>query len=182
MLITLSLIFISILFIMFASEREPIRWTHRLRRFQVGLSCQAECVAPDAVIYQAGNDYLSAIEWLTRAALGKHTQHAPEYLTGRFLTHFQTIVNYQLIPGHALFVGVMTSQHHIQVPHFSEDGGRCLVVDTQTERRMKSRKMNNHEWLLKQDLGDGALVFQLPYDARVQRWTDTSPLPNTLRK
>jgi hypothetical protein len=80
MLITLTLIFISILFIMLAAECEPIRWTYSLRRFQVAVSCQAACVAPDAVIYQACNDYLSAIEWLTRAALGKHTQRAPEYL------------------------------------------------------------------------------------------------------
>ena len=143
MLITLTLTFISTLFILFAAGCEAIRWTHRLRWPQVGVSCKAECVAPDDVIYQAGNDYLSAIEWLTWAALGKYNQHAPEYLTGRFLAHFQPIVNYQLITDHGFFVGILTSQHHIQVRHFSEVGGRCLVVDTQTERRMKSRQMNS---------------------------------------
>ena len=64
----------------------------------------------------------------------------------------------------------MTARHHIQVRQFSEDGCRCLVVDCQTERRMESHQLVDSGWSLAQDLGDGALVFQMCYDTRAQRW------------
>ncbi len=95
MLIALILIFISIFCILFVVGREPIPWTHRLRRIHAGVSRKAEWVAPDDVVHQVTADYLDALEWLTSAALGEQTHRAPQFLAGRFLTRFQTIINYQ---------------------------------------------------------------------------------------
>lgn len=170
MLIALILIFVGIFCILFVVGREPIPWSYRLRRVYPGVSRKAEWIAPDDVILQVRNDYLHAIEWLTRTALGEEISLAPHYLTGRFLERFQTIINYQNSPHHTHFVGVMTARHHIQVRQFSDDGSRCLVVDSQTERRVESRQLHHAGWSLAQDLGDGALVFQMCYDTKAQRW------------
>ena len=64
----------------------------------------------------------------------------------------------------------MTARHHLQVRHFSADGCRCIVVDCQTERRLESRQLIDRGWTLAQDLGDGALVFQMCYDTSARRW------------
>ena len=110
------------------------------------------------------------MEWLTEAALGEQLNRAPYYLTGRFLTRFQTIINYQRTPRQIHFIGQMTARHHVQVRQFSEDGSRCLVVDCQTERRVESHQMKDSGWSLAQDLGDGAVVFQMCYDPHSKRW------------
>ncbi|MEP6986665.1 MAG: hypothetical protein ABI970_13750 [Chloroflexota bacterium] len=170
MLIALILIFISIFFILFVVGREPIPWTNRLRRIHAGVSRKAEWVAPDDVVHEVCNDYLHAVEWLAGAAVGEQTNRAPHYLAGRFLTRFQTIINYQNAPHRTYFIGVMTARHHLQVRQFSEDGCRCLVVDCQTERHMESLHLGDCEWSLAQDLGDGALVFQMCYDTNARRW------------
>jgi hypothetical protein len=170
MLIALVLIFVGIFCILFAVGREPIPWTNRLRRVHPGVSRKAEWVAPDDVIHQVRNDYLRAVEWLAGAAMGEQTHRAPHYLTGRFLTRFQTIINYQAAPHHIQFVGIVTARHHVQVRQFSEDGSRCLVVDCQTEQRIESHHLNDYGWSLAQDLGDGALVFQMGYDAKSNHW------------
>ncbi len=170
MLIALVLIFVGIFCILFTVGREPIPWTNRLRRVHAGVSHKAEWVAPDDVLCQVSSDYLGAVEWLTVAALGDQTHRAPQYLTGRFLTRFQTIINYQSTPHHIHFIGLVTARHHVQVRQFSEDGSRCLVVDCQTERRVESHHINDNGWSLAQDLGDGALVFQMCYDPGANRW------------
>ncbi len=170
MLVALVLIFVGIFFILFAVGREPTPWTNRLRRVHAGVSRKAEWVAPDDVIQQVNSDYLCAIEWLADAALGEETHRAPHYLTGRFLTRFQTIINYQSAPSHLHFMGIVTARHHVQVRQFSEDGSRCLVVDCQTEQHIESRQLNDSGWSLAQDLGDAALVFQMCYDPISSRW------------
>jgi hypothetical protein len=170
MLIVPILIFISILIILFVVGREPIPWTNRLRRIHAGVARKAEWVAPDEVVHQVIHDYLHAIDWLTLAALGEQTHRAPQYLTGRFLTRFQTIVNYQTSQRPAYFVGVIMARHHIQVRQFSEDGCRCLIVDCQTERSIESRQLIDRGWSLHQALGDGTLVFQMCYDTKVRLW------------
>lgn len=170
MFIALVLIFVGIFCILFAVGREPIPWTNRLRRVHAGVSRKAEWVAPDDVIQQVSSDYLRAVEWLAGTALGEETHRAPHYLTGRFLTRFQTIINYQSAPNHLHFMGIVTARHHVQVRHFSEDGSRCLVVDCQTEQRIESRHFNDSGWSLTQDLGDAALVFQMCYDSRANHW------------
>ncbi len=170
MLIALVLIFVGIFCIVFVAGREPIPWTNRLRRVHAGVSRKAEWVAPDDVIQQVSSDYLCAVEWLAGAALGKDTHRAPYYLTGRFLTRFQTIINYQTAANHLHFMSIVTARHHVQIRQFSEDGSRCLVVDCQTEQRIESRQFNDSGWSLAQDLGDAALVFQMCYDSRTNHW------------
>ena len=170
MLIALILIFVGIFCILFVAGREPIPWTNRLRRVHPGVSRKAVWVAPDDVVRQVSDDYLRTVEWLTGAARGEKTHRAPEYLTGLFLSRFQTIINYQNSPHHTHFVGSMMARHHLQVRHFSDDGSRCLVVDCQTERRIESLQLHDYGWSLLQDLGDGTLVFQMRYDTRAQRW------------
>lgn len=44
------------------------------------------------------------------------------------------------------------------------------MVDCQTERRLESRQLIDRGWTLAQDLGDGALVFQMCYDTSARRW------------
>lgn len=170
MLIALILIFMGIFCILFVLGREPIPWTYRLRRIHAGVSHKAEWIAPDDVVRQVNSDYLSAVGWLAGATIGEQTHCAPQYLTGRFLTRFQTIINYHSSPRRPHFIGIMTARHHLQVRHFSADGCRCIVVDCQTERRLESRQLIDRGWTLAQDLGDGALVFQMCYDTSARRW------------
>ncbi|MBI1280231.1 MAG: hypothetical protein GC179_19045 [Anaerolineaceae bacterium] len=141
-----------------------------MRRVHAGVSRKAEWVAPDDVVQLVSTDYLRALDWLADAALGKDIHFAPRYLTGRFLTRFQTIINYQSAPNHLHFIGIMTARHHVQVRQFSEDGSRCLVVDCQTEQRIESRQLNDNGWFLLQDMGDAALVFQMCYDPISNHW------------
>ena len=141
-----------------------------MRRIFPGVSRKAEWVAPDEVVNQVRSDYLQTVEWLAGIAQGIEPQRAPHYLLGRFLARFQAIVNYGSTGKRVHFAGILTMHHHVQVRQFSEDGSRCLVVDCQTERRMESRYASQHHWSLTQDLGDGAMVFQMCYDVTVKRW------------
>lgn len=170
MLIALILIFVGIFCILFAVGRDPIPWTNRLRRVHAGVSRKAEWVAPDDVVFEVTSDYLQAVEWLAQAAVGEDTHRAPHYLSGRFLTRFQTIVNHQSRSNNVRFIGIVTARHHVQVRQFSEDGTRCLVVDCQTEQRVESYHKYDYTWSLAQDLGDGAFVYQMVYDLKANRW------------
>lgn len=170
MFIALVLILVGIFVILISVGREPIPWTSRLRRVQAGVARKAEWVAPEAVIEQVRRDYLEAVEWLGSAATDKALHAAPYYLMGRFLARFQTITNYTSNEKRIHFDGILTTQHHVQVRQFSEDGSRCIVIDCQTERRMESSYANQPAWSLRQDMGDGAVVFQMCYDVTVKRW------------
>ncbi len=170
MLIALILIFVGIFCILFTVGRDPIPWTNRLRRVHAGVSRKAEWVAPDDVVREVTSDYLQTVEWLAQAVVGEDIHRAPHYLTGRFLTRFQTIVNHQNVSNNVRFIGIMTARHHVQVRQFSEDGTRCLVVDCQTEQWVESYHKHDYTWSLAQDLGDGAFVFQMCYDPKANRW------------
>ncbi len=170
MLIALVLVLVASALIFFYLGREPMPWTLRLRRVQAGVAGKAEWVAPDAVVDQVRRDYLEAVEWLGGAAAGIALHGAHHYLMGRFLARFHMIINHTGNDKRIHFDGVMTMRHHVQVRQFSEDGSRCIVVDCQTERRMESRCSNHEDWSLGQDLGDGAVVFQMCYDIAGKRW------------
>jgi len=170
MVIALVLIVICALFVLFAVGREPIPWTSRLRRMNAGVSHQAEWIAPDDINSKVRDDYLQAIEWLQDAANHQHLDDSSHYLTGRFLTRFQLINNTRISSRSIRFNGVLIARHHVKVRQFSENGSCCLVIDSQTVRKMKSFQSNHPDWMLVQELGDCTAVFRMAYDATEKRW------------
>ncbi len=142
-----------------------VPWAHKMRRLP-----PAEWMAPDEVVEQAHGDYMRAQEWLGESQLwarGQQLHMAAYYLVGEALKRYQMALMQQ---GKARFIGVLRADHAVEVRHFSEDGDRCLLVDFQSGRRMATYNAHTRERLLTQDMGSGAVVYQMLYDMRDRRW------------
>lgn len=151
---------------------EQIPWMGKLRRIRAGAAHKAEWMAPDEVVQQVQADYLAAARWLQDSLLLPPSQQAARasfYLDGPYLRHCQTLFR-QHAADQPRLVGIMRADHQARVRHFSEDGRRCLVIDSQTQRRMATYDCRRHTRLHTQDLGDGAVVYQMLYDGRAKRW------------
>ena len=72
--------------------------------------------------------------------------------------------------GAPMFVGVLRSDHRLEVRRFSEDGERCLLVDHQTQRRMATYHTRTGQRAVTQDLGDATVVYSMIYDPSDVRW------------
>lgn len=171
-----SLLFVALLFVialmtMYGKSRVP--WAAQLRRLHAGVSQKAEWMAPDAVLQQVRSDYLLALDWLHDSALKNWTHqwtYAPLYLSGVFLRQHQQLLQQQRQTSGFRCVGVLRADHYVEIRYFSEDGERCLVVDSQSQRRMATYDPTTRARLHTQDLGDCAMVYQMNYDTRSQRW------------
>jgi hypothetical protein len=145
-----------------------VPWERKMRRLQPGDT--AEWMAPDEVVEQVRSDYLRALEWLGESQLwarGQQIQMAGYYLMGEALKRYQVALLHQ---PKVRFIGVLRADHEVEVRHFSETGDRCLLVDYQIGRRMATYNARTRERLMTQDLGSGAIVYQMAYDMRDRRW------------
>jgi hypothetical protein len=145
-----------------------VPWERKMRRLQPGDT--AEWMAPDEVVEQVRNDYLRAQDWLGESQLwarGQQLHMAAYYLSGEALKNHQVAL---LNQGRARFIGVLRADHEVEVRHFSETGDRCLLVDFQSGRRMATYNAQTRERLMTQDMGSGAVVYQLAYDLHDRRW------------
>lgn len=155
------------------SNSEHIPWLGKLRRIHAGVAHKAEWMAPDEVVEQVRADYLAAIDWLQNSVLedpSRQLTQAAVYLDGAHLKRYQTLFHQYYAGRGPRFVGVMRADHEVQVRCFSEDGSRCLVIDAQTQRRMATYDRRHETRLHTQDLGEGAVVYQMAYDSRDKRW------------
>jgi hypothetical protein len=169
--ILLALIAIAI--IMAMHSRGQVPWLPKMRRVRAGVARKAEWMAPDEVVDKVRTDYLTATRWLSDNVLSSWQQQwmlAPYYMSGLYLKRFQALVTQYRSGRMPRAVGVLRADHHITVRSFSGDGERCLVVDLQSLRRMATYDPRSHTRILTQDLGDGAVVYQMRYDAADGRW------------
>jgi hypothetical protein len=167
-LLLLILFLMMIIFVL--SSTDTVRWSEGLRRVSAGSARRAEWMASEAVVDQVKQDYLAAMTWLAEASLGESLHLCDHYLSGNYLRRFQTLL--PLLNGEPRrgFVGILDVRHHVQVRQFSEDGLTCLVVDSQTERRMETYDVRLDEHVQTQDLGDGVVVYRMVYDRLAHRW------------
>ncbi len=143
-------------------------WSGRMRRAH-----KAEWMAPDDVVQQVREHYLEAINWLNDSMLLTWTQQwsvAPAYLSGSYLRRYRNLMLSQRDNRGVFVSGVLRADHVVEVRQFSENGGFCLVIDWQEQRRMATYNRKTHERLHTQDLGDGTVVYAMLYDAREERW------------
>lgn len=130
-------------------------------------------MAPNPVLERVRDDYLEAMDWLHNCMTLDRAQRwvvAPIYLEGGYLKRFQRIINYYQSTGQTQTYGVLRATHEVNVRYFSENGERCLVVDTQAQRRMATYDLETGERLHTQDLGECTCVYQMVYSSGGNRW------------
>lgn len=146
-----------------------IPWESKMRR----LRTEAEWMAPDDVVQVVRLHYFEAVNWLhdsTFESWAAQWSDASTYLNGAYLKRHQQSLLTSRDARLPAVVGVLRCDHTIEVRHFSEQGGDCLIVDHQTGRRMATYNRETQQRLHTQDLGDGAVVYQMHYDPRTRRW------------
>jgi hypothetical protein len=164
---------LAVVIIMTMNGRGQVPWVSKMRRIHAGVARKAEWMAPDEVVNQVRADYLAATHWLQDTMLTAWAQQwssASSYLSGVALKRFQAILTHHRTVGAPRCIGVLRADHEVAVRLFSEDGERCLVVDQQAQRRMATYDSRDHTRLFTQDLGDGAVVYQMVYDTIDRRW------------
>jgi hypothetical protein len=167
------LVIVAIVMIMAMNGRGRLPWGNQMRRIQAGVARKTEWMAPEDVVSQVRDDYLASTRWLQDHVMApwKHQwDNAPTYMSGPYLRRYQTVLTQQGVIGPPRGFGILRADHHVSVRHFTEDGERCLIIDQQLQRRMATYDSRTHDRVMTQDLGDGALVFQMRYDALDRRW------------
>lgn len=171
--VALVVVLAAIVLMLSLSGKGQVPWSNKLRRVNAGVARKAEWMAPDDVIQQVGSDYLAAIRWLQESAMLSWSQQsagAAVYLTGDALQRQQKLLAQYRRSRAPYCLGVLRCDHQIEVRLFSEEGERCLVVDCQSQRRMATYDHQSQRRLHTQDLGDGAVVYQMLYDNNTKRW------------
>ena len=134
---------------------------------------EAEWMAPEEVIHQVRLHYLESLNWLHDSMFGSWATQwsdASTYLHGAFLKRHQQALLTSRDSKLPSIVGVLRCDHTLEARHFSQQGGDCLIVDHQVGRRMATYNRDTQERLHTQDLGDGAVVYRMHYDAKSRRW------------
>ncbi len=169
----LLLVIIVVTGIMTLRGKGQVPWCGKLRRLHPGSAYRGEWMAPEIVVNQVRSDYLAAASWLHSSALLERSRQwtmAPVYLDGSFLKRYQRVLMMNQSGDNTSVLGVLRADHQISVRHFSEDGERCLVIDTQLQRRMATYDGYTRERLHTQDLGECSQVYQMVYDTKSRRW------------
>lgn len=137
-----------------------------MRRVTESATHPYEWMAPDDVVRFVRRQYLESIEWVNHVE--RDSRYAPRFVTGAMLVRIgQGIWTRSTAP---LFVGILRSDHRLEVRRFSEDGERCLILDHQTQRRMATYHTRTGQRAATQDLGDATLVYSMVYDSSDGRW------------
>ena len=167
------IIFIVIVVIMAWNNSGHIPWADRMRRLRAGAAQKAEWMAPDDVVERVCSEYLEAINWLNESMLITWPQQwssAPDFLSGSYLRRYRNLLLSQRDSKDVQLTGILRADHVVEVRQFSENGGFCLIIDRQSQRRMATYNRQTLERLHTQDLGDGVVVYAMLYDAKDQRW------------
>lgn len=160
--LSLGLIFSVLLLV----QKPSISWVNQLLR----LPTQADRTV-DNSMPSAKDNYLAAMNWLSDSILLDWTLQwtlAPSYLSGLFLRRYLEVLKQYYMGQTPRYLGVLRCAHQIEIKELSN--GRCLVVDSQTSRRMATYEYWTQQRQGTQDLGDGVLVYEMKYDKHAQRW------------
>jgi hypothetical protein len=169
----LVLAFVGLLLLAWCLAPRGVPWANALVRARAGAGRgQAEWTAPPDVIQAVKRDYLTAQAWLARAAddYGLLSRELDRFTTGPYLKRQQAILAMLVQTRGPRLAAVLDADHHLAVRHFSSDGLRCLVIDRQTRRRMRTRRYWAGDVVGQQRLADAALVMQMVYEPRAARW------------
>ncbi len=140
---------------------------------QLRVAEKTEWMAPDEVVEQVRAHYLESAAWMTDTALASWAHQwaqAPARLSGSALKRQRNLILSLRAQTRLQPVGVLRADHLVEVRQFSEAGSFCLVIDTQTQRRMATYNYRTRERLHTQDMGDGVAVYAMRYDAKAERW------------
>lgn len=151
-------------------DKDRIPWANDLRRVDSGLP---EWMAPMAVVRAARRDYLRALSWMQERRLYPQQQQAKGaryYMSGAYLKRYQAVLQREQATSDPYFVDVLRADHQVAIRHFSSDGGKCLAIDRQSQRRMATYDYYDQRRLQTQDLGECTLVYQLAYSLQDERW------------
>jgi hypothetical protein len=155
------------------SSQYHVAWIARLRQSNAGAAGKVEWLAPVDVTRQVECDYRAALHWLQKSVFdtwNKQWTTAPLFLAGSYLRRYQKLLSDYRSVRMPRYIGILHSEHQVDVRHFSEDGERCLIVDCQTQRRMVTYNYLMQRSLQTQALDDGVVVYQMVYDKDAQRW------------
>lgn len=130
-------------------------------------------MAAETIIEQVRTDYLAATDWLQHSLLQawpRPLAGASHYLTDRYLRRYQRMITQSQVQRPYCFMGVLRCDHHVLVRILPDDERTCIVIDTQTQRRMATYVYRTRERLHTQHLPDAAVVYQMLYDDRAGSW------------
>ncbi len=173
MIWALLLVMLLVLIAMSLNGNNRVPWSDKLRRVRAGVPNRAEWMAPDPVVDQVRHDYLMALDWLQDSALHAWSQqrrHAALFLSDSFLKQYLGILRRYETARTPRCIAVLRADHQVMVRRFSEDGEQCLIIDQQLQRRMATYDYDSRTRLHTQDLGNCAVVYQMAYDKKRQRW------------
>lgn len=148
-------------------DPSQVPWANRMRRIQHRNAPPIEeWMAPDDVVADVVADYLDDAGWLSESSLLPIEQRwsaSPLYLSGKFLFDYRRLVIQEREEGAPPFIGVLRADHHVSVRYFKAEGDMCLLVDTQTQRRMAIYDARTRARAGTQDLGSAVLVYRMIY-------------------
>lgn len=152
--------------------RRRVPWAAKLSPMGPADGTTEAWMAPQNVLRQVERDYLAAVGWLQDSALVPwyvQLHDASTFYCDDFLTFYreQAEENGENPPK---FVGVLRAVHRLEISHFSRDGEHCLVLDTQTERRMATYWGPTRKRLQTQHIPDATMVYRMRYDIADERW------------
>jgi hypothetical protein len=168
----LAAVTIMVVILMMSNSARKLPWNNKMRRLRAG-EPRAEWMAPEHVVQQVQADYLAALQWMQESPSqpwAKQWSGASAVMVGPFLRRYQNLLLNQRGERSAPCYGILRADHRLDVRGFSQDGRRCWLIDQQMGRRIATYNAQTHQRGVTQDMGDGAVVVALFYDARDERW------------
>jgi hypothetical protein len=161
-----------LLLVAWALAPRGVPWANALTRLNAGAGERAEWMAPEAVVRAVKRDFLAAQNWLAEGARdwGQLARELEWYTSGAYLRRQRNALGLLVQTRGPRLASVQTAEHSLAVRHFSADGLRCLVIDRQRERVMRTVHYWTGRLINTQRLPEAALVWELVYDIRERRW------------
>jgi hypothetical protein len=172
MLAALLVGFVVLLLLAWRLAPRGVAWASDLERLNPGAGKRAEWMAPPAVQRAVKRDYLAAQAWLEECAAdwGLLARELDRYTAGAYLKRQRAALGLLAQTRGPRFAAVLSTDHLLQVRHFTSDGLRCLLIDRQTARTGRTRGYWTGQPAGAQRLPDATLVVQMLYDVRQRRW------------
>lgn len=130
-------------------------------------------MASDKVVQHIVEQYLAAQRWMTDQPLVSYQtclNGLAYFVSGPHLQEVRRVMRLQQARSGPRLVGVLRCTHQVSVRHFADDGMSCLIVDSQTERRMATYDYWTKQRINTQNLGSGTLVYRMALDPADKRW------------
>jgi hypothetical protein len=161
-----------LLLVTWALAPRDVAWANHLERLNPGSGKQAEWMAPPGVVRAVKRDYLAAQAWLAEAACdwGMLALELERHASGVYSRRQRAALKLLVETRGPRVASVQTATHALAVRHFSADGLRCLVVDRQTERSLRTLHYWSGTLIHRQRLPAATLVWQMAYDRAARRW------------